>query len=84
MLAPGHFLEVKTGKTGPLDFAWFPKVFPNGKLTVVSQSRFETEKVAGVTFADFLQGDAPLSRELTQSDCTPTDNAETRRAEGSA
>ena len=54
VLAPNHFLEVKRGRTGPLDFAWFPKSFPQGRLTVVGATRFETDQVAGVTIEDFL------------------------------
>lgn len=54
VLAPDRFLEVKRGKTGPLDFAWFPKSFPNGRLVVVGANRFETEQVVGVTVEDFL------------------------------
>lgn len=49
-----RFIEVKRGKTGPLDFAWFHRVFPKGRLTVVGSSRFETDHVAGVTLEDFL------------------------------
>jgi predicted AAA+ superfamily ATPase len=56
VLGPDEFLEVKRGRTGPLDFAWFPKSFPGGRLTVVGASRFETDQVAGVTLEDFLLG----------------------------
>lgn len=59
VLGPEAFLEVKRGRTGPLDFAWFPKSFPGGRLTVVGASRFETDQVAGVTLEDFLLG-APV------------------------
>ena len=52
---PNEFLEIKRGKTSPLDFAWFGKVFPKGHLTVVSASRYETDRITGVTFDDFLQ-----------------------------
>lgn len=48
------FLEVKLGKTGPLDFIWFPKIFPNEKLTVICANRFETDKIIGITIEDFL------------------------------
>ena len=59
VLGPDEFLEVKRGRTGPLDFAWFPKSFPDGRLTVVGASRFETAQVVGVTLEDFLLGGAP-------------------------
>jgi predicted AAA+ superfamily ATPase len=56
VLGSAEFLEVKRGRTGPLDFAWFPKSFPDGHLTVVGASRFETDQVVGVTLEDFLLG----------------------------
>ncbi|MFW5803536.1 MAG: AAA family ATPase [Verrucomicrobiota bacterium] len=49
------FIEIKRGTTSPLDFAWFPKVFPKRHLTVVSASRYETDQITGVTFEDFLR-----------------------------
>jgi len=59
VLGPADFLEVKRGRTGPLDFAWFPKSFPDGRLTVVGANRFETDRVVGLTLEDFLLGAAP-------------------------
>ncbi len=56
VLAPDHFVEVKRGRTGPLDFTWFPKCFPKGRLTVLSESRFETDRIHGITLEDFLLG----------------------------
>jgi len=49
-----ELLEVKRGKRGPLEFGWFPKVFPKAHLTVISASRFETDAVEGITLPDFL------------------------------
>ncbi len=54
VLSPTELLEIKRGKSGPLDFGWFPKVFPNARLTVISASRFETDTVEGITLPDFL------------------------------
>jgi len=54
VLEENRFVEIKRGKSGPLDFMWFPKVFPKGHLTVIGASRFETDQVAGITFTDFL------------------------------
>jgi predicted AAA+ superfamily ATPase len=51
------FIEVKTGKTNPLEFAWFPRVFPRGRLTVVSESSYETDRIRGVTMEAFLRGE---------------------------
>jgi len=50
------FVEVKLGTSTPLEFAWFPRVFPRGVLTVVGGSRFRTDRIAGVDLADFLRG----------------------------
>lgn len=58
--AQGSFYEVKLGKTGPLDFAWFPKVFPSKKLLVISESEFETKQVKGITIDQFLLADGFL------------------------
>jgi uncharacterized protein len=54
VLAPDQFLEVKRGRTSPLEFGWFPKVFPRGRLTVIGRDRFETDSVHGMTMEDFL------------------------------
>lgn len=55
--APGSFVEVKAGATNPLEFAWFPHVIPNGRLTVVSESTYETDRIRGITMEAFLRGD---------------------------
>jgi len=52
--APDRFLEVKRGHASALEFSWFPKVFPKGRLTVVNAGRFETAQMIGVTLEDFL------------------------------
>jgi len=51
------FIEVKLGKAGPLDFIWFPKIFPKRKLTVICANRFETDTIIGMTMEDFLISD---------------------------
>jgi uncharacterized protein len=50
------FIEVKRGRAGPLDFAWFGKVFPQASLTVVCNSPFEAKQVRGITIEEFLMG----------------------------
>jgi predicted AAA+ superfamily ATPase len=55
VLAPDSFVEVKRGRAGPLDFAWFPRVFPKGHLTVVCATPFETDQIRGVTLAELLR-----------------------------
>lgn len=52
--AERSFMEVKRGRAGPLDFGWFPRMFPSAKLTVISNSRFTTNSVNGLTFEDFI------------------------------
>lgn len=50
----GDFIEVKRGRAGPLDFAWFPNAFPKKRLTVICREPFESRNVRGVTTEDFL------------------------------
>jgi predicted AAA+ superfamily ATPase len=54
VLGPDEFLEVKLGPTNPMEFAWFSHVFPKGRLTVVSQSTYETRNIRGIRLEDFL------------------------------
>jgi hypothetical protein len=55
----GTFVEVKRGRATALDFAWFPKTFPRGRLEVVCATPFETDHIRGLTLHDFLQGTLP-------------------------
>jgi uncharacterized protein len=52
-----RLFEVKIGRTGPLDFAWFPKVFPRRKLLVIGGSEYRTSSVKGITLHQFLLAD---------------------------
>jgi predicted AAA+ superfamily ATPase len=52
----GTFVEVKRGRATALDFTWFAKTFPKGRLTVVCATPFETDRVRGVTLEAFLSG----------------------------
>ncbi len=54
VIAPDQFIEVKRGRSGPLDFGWFAQTFPKARLTVISAARFETDHINGVTLRDFL------------------------------
>ena len=47
-------LEVKRGQVSPVEFSWWPRSFPEGHLTVINDERFETERIRGITLADFL------------------------------
>jgi hypothetical protein len=46
---------VKRGRASALDFAWFAKAFPKGRLTVVCATPFRSDRVEGVTLETFLQ-----------------------------
>lgn len=50
------FVEVKRGNVSPLEFSWFPKIVPKGRLLVVGGRAFETDSVRAVTFEDFFLG----------------------------
>jgi len=56
VLGPDSFLEVKLGTTTPLEFSWFARAFPKKKLTVVSQSNYETQAFRGIRLEEFLLG----------------------------
>lgn len=45
-VTPSGFVEVKLGRAGPLDFTWFPRIFPGEALTVVTSHPFETDAVS--------------------------------------
>ena len=51
---PNTLVEVKLGTAGPLDFMWFPKVFPKKRLIVVNKKPFETSALVGMTMETFL------------------------------
>jgi len=55
-------IEVKSGRTGPLDFGWFARTFPNSRLMVVGGDTFETDRVVGVDLRSFLLGQDPHNR----------------------
>ena len=48
------FVEVKHGRTSPTEYAWFPKVFPKGRLVVVGRDTWEAGPVRGTTLERFL------------------------------
>ena len=54
VLSPGEFLEVKHGRTSPVAFPWFSKVFPKTHLTVISQTRYQTANLTRIGFEEFL------------------------------
>lgn len=52
--SPNHFIEVKRGRSSPLEFSWFSQQFPHKQLTVINYSQFETKNVRGILLEDFL------------------------------
>ncbi len=48
------FFEVKSGPVSPQEFAWFSKVFPKKKLTIICDSNFETDHIRAITLHQFL------------------------------
>ncbi|MBN1834976.1 MAG: ATP-binding protein [Spirochaetales bacterium] len=55
VVSPRLFVEVKRGRSSPVEFSWFPRVFRGARLIVVSASEFETEAIIGITFEQFLE-----------------------------
>ncbi|MBK9576677.1 MAG: ATP-binding protein [Fibrobacteres bacterium] len=49
-----EWIEVKRGKTSPVEFAWFARSFPKRHLTVVGDSTWETDHVRAIRFEHFL------------------------------
>ena len=49
-----HFIEIKRGPASPIDFSWFSQSFPQEKLVVISQTRFTTSAIDGITLEEFL------------------------------
>lgn len=50
----GEFVEVKRGKTNPIEFGWFSKIFPKHRLTVICSTPFETNQIKAMTLEEFL------------------------------
>ncbi|MDA3925032.1 MAG: AAA family ATPase [Kiritimatiellae bacterium] len=54
VFSSNDFIEVKRGRAGPLDFSWFPKMFPQARLKVICNTNFETDSIQGITLKEFL------------------------------
>lgn len=52
-----NLYEVKTGRSGPLDFVWVAKTLPKRKLLVIGGGEFESNVVKGITIEQFLLAD---------------------------
>ena len=57
VLSPEHLLEVKRGRSSPLEFNWFHKQFPQQKLTVINTDIFVTDQIQGLSLETFLLDD---------------------------
>lgn len=55
VIDPTTLLEVKRGRSGPLEFGWFEKQFPQARLRVINTENFETQAVEGVRWEAFLE-----------------------------
>lgn len=53
-VAKKSWIEVKRGRSSPLDFAWFTRTFPKLRLTIINTVSFETEYLQGITLENFL------------------------------
>lgn len=49
-----QFIEIKHGKSSPLEFTWFTRTFPKEKLTVINQTEFKTACLEGKTLEHWL------------------------------
>lgn len=54
LINSSHLIEVKKGTAHPLEFAWFPKVFPKSHLTVIATNAFETSFAKSLSLEEFL------------------------------
>jgi len=61
-----NFVEVKAGQASATEFAWFPKVFPGKRLTVICSTPFETKSVVGMTIHQFLFRDPYFKAYVTE------------------
>ncbi len=56
VLGADEYLEVKLGRATALEFGWFLKSFPKGRLTVICRTPFEADRLRGITLKSFLLG----------------------------
>jgi predicted AAA+ superfamily ATPase len=54
VVSPQLLLEVKRGASSPLDFAWFQRTFTGANLWIVGSTRFESDRIRGLTVEDLL------------------------------
>lgn len=71
VLDSNTFVEAKIGKSGPMEYRWFSKLFPKGNLTVINKRRFDTERTRGVVLEDFLLADCSPFMKFVASCSSP-------------
>ncbi|MBD3335424.1 MAG: AAA family ATPase [Candidatus Eisenbacteria bacterium] len=54
---PTLMIEVKRGGLDASEFAWFPRVHPQGRLLVVGRESFEADRIRGLTMEELLLGE---------------------------
>jgi uncharacterized protein len=52
-----NLYEVKSGRSGPLDFVWFAKSLPKRKVLAIGNGEFQSAVVKGITIEQFLLAD---------------------------
>jgi hypothetical protein len=52
-----NLYEVKSGRSGPLDFVWFAKSLPKRKVLAIGKGEFQSAVVKGMTMEQFLLAD---------------------------
>jgi hypothetical protein len=58
-----NLYEVKSRRSGPLDFVWFAKSLPKRKVLAIGSGEFQSAVVKGITIEQFLLADG-LPRRL--------------------
>ena len=52
--AKNQWIEVKRGKSSPVDFGWVNHLVPHQHLTIINSATFETKTLRGITLEAFL------------------------------
>lgn len=48
-------VEVERGGAGPLEFAWFPRTFPQAELWIAGRERFAAQRMRGRPIEELLR-----------------------------
>lgn len=55
--ASRNLYEVKSGRSGPLDFLWFAKSLPKRSVLAIGNGEFQSAVAKGITIEQFLLAD---------------------------